>query len=192
MQTEALIGGFTDPPRDSAVAFRGLMQAMARPGRIETVGGASGPAPLSIAAATALMTLCDSDTSIHLAGAADTDAVRDWVAFHLGSPLTSAEKAMFVVGAWDALQPLNRFAIGTPEYPDRSATLIVEVPNLSKDGGSRLTGPGIQTEERLGLPDPEALAANAMLFPLGFDTLLTCGSQIAALPRSTRIHKETL
>ena len=30
-------------------------------------------------------------------------------------------------GTWDALLPLDRFAIGTPEYPDRAATLVIDV-----------------------------------------------------------------
>ncbi len=55
-----------------------------------------------------------------------------------------------------------------------------------------LSGPGIDGETALavdGLPDDltERLAANRALFPRGVDLVLTCGREIAALPRSTRV-----
>ena len=45
-----LAGGFHDPAPQSAHAFRALLDAMARPGRIHQVSGALPPAPLSVAA----------------------------------------------------------------------------------------------------------------------------------------------
>ncbi|MCR9112897.1 MAG: phosphonate C-P lyase system protein PhnH, partial [Rhodobacteraceae bacterium] len=56
MQAEALTGGFADTPVDAARAFRAVMSAIARPGRIETVAGAVPPAPLSVAAGTLILT----------------------------------------------------------------------------------------------------------------------------------------
>jgi alpha-D-ribose 1-methylphosphonate 5-triphosphate synthase subunit PhnH len=113
--------------------------------------------------------------------------MRAWVAFHAGAPIVGAGEAAFAVGPWDSLLPLGRFAIGTPDYPDRAATLIVEMPRLVAEG-VRLTGPGIRGEARLSLPEPrDGLRDNAARFPLGVDLFLTCGSRLAALPRSTRI-----
>lgn len=186
MNGAALEGGFTDAPRAASFAFRGLMRAMARPGSIETVDGAAPPAPLSIAAGTLLLTLADGDTPVHLAGSADTADIRGWLGFHTGAPIVPPGTAVFAVGRWEALQPLTAFAIGTPEYPDRSATLIVECDTLDQTG-SRLTGPGIKDSAMLSLPDPEALARNHAMFPLGLDIYFTCGNRVAALPRSTRI-----
>lgn len=185
--TAILTGGFADPSVQSAHAFRALLEAMARPGRIFAVSGARPPAPLSAAAGVALLTLTDATTPLHLAGAADCESVRGWVAFHTGAPLVSAEKAQFALGTWAALQPVTRFRIGEPSYPDRSATLIVEMDRL-EIGGPRLTGPGIETEARLSLPETAAFRANARRFPLGFDTILTCGDRLAALPRSTKVE----
>ena len=54
-----------------------------------------------------------------------------------------------------------------------------------KAEGSRLRGPGIDGQALLTLPETAAFVANRALFPLGFDTLLTCGAQLAGLPRST-------
>ncbi|TFL17714.1 phosphonate C-P lyase system protein PhnH [Jannaschia formosa] len=174
---------FADPPTDSARAFRAIMQAMARPGTVHEVA-APAPEGLSPAAAATLLVLADQTTPVWLAHG------HDWLVFHTGAPVAATRaEAAFAVGPWDALAPLGDWPVGTPDYPDRSTTLIVEVPRL--DGsGTRLTGPGIETESRLPLPDARALAANAALYPLGVDLILSCGDRLAALPRSTRIHPE--
>lgn len=178
--------GFADPPADSAVAFREIMCAMARPGTSRTVAT---PAPngLSPAAAAVLLVLADGTTPIWMSPV-QTGGARDWLTFHTGAPIAATrEEATFAIGAWGDLMPLDAWPVGTPDYPDRSTTLIIEVPTL--DGpGTRLTGPGIEAETMLPLPDPTALAANAARYPLGVDLILTCGDRLAALPRSTRIH----
>ncbi len=187
MIADALEGGFAEASVQSARAFREILEALARPGTIRRVQGATPPAPLSTAAGVALLVLTDPTTRLHLAGAADCPAVRDWVAFHIGAPLSGAEDADFAVGTWQALQPIHRFSIGEPDYPDRSATLIVECAQLANHGPA-LTGPGIEMATRLNLPETAAFRANRALFPLGFDTFFTAGDQIAGLPRSTRVE----
>ena len=186
MDGTVLEGGFADPAVQAARAFRGIMEVMARPGRIEHVSGAVPPAPLSVAAGVALLTLCDGDTPIYLAGDCDTDDVRAWISFHTGAPFSGPGKAMFALGTWEALLPLDAYPIGEPEYPDRSTTLIVEMPELSTKGAN-LTGPGIQSTASLSVPDIAALQTNRTLFPLGLDFLFTCGDRVAALPRTTRV-----
>jgi alpha-D-ribose 1-methylphosphonate 5-triphosphate synthase subunit PhnH len=188
MTAAALSGGFADAPVQSARAFRQVLEAMARPGTIRQVAGATPPAPLSVAAGTVLLTLVDPTTKLNLAGAADSQDVRDWVAFHLGAPLVAAEEADFALGTWEALQPVSRFRIGEPDYPDRSATLIVEMDRLVNHGPA-LAGPGIELVTWLNLPETAAFRANRAQFPLGFDTFLTCGDRLAGLPRSTRVEK---
>lgn len=186
MQAQTLSGGFTDPAIQSAHAFRSIMEAMARPGVIQNIAGAAPPAPLSPAAGAALLTLCDTETPIYLAGDADCEAVRAWLAFHTGAPMTGPSHCMFAVGTWEALSPLTQYPIGTPEYPDRSATLIVESPDLGQSGAT-LTGPGIETTASLSLPDLKAFQSNHALFPLGLDFIFTSGNRLAALPRSTEV-----
>lgn len=185
--TAFLSGGFDRPAEQSAHAFRALLEAMARPGRIFPVSGAAPPVPLSVAAGVALLVLTDPTTPLHLAGDLDCPALRGWIGFHTGAPLVGAGQAQFALGRWDALQPVGRFRIGEPGYPDRSATLIVEMDRLEAQG-PRLTGPGILTEARLSLPETAAFTRNRALFPLGFDTILTCGAHLAALPRTTKLE----
>ncbi|OIQ76947.1 alpha-D-ribose 1-methylphosphonate 5-triphosphate synthase subunit PhnH [mine drainage metagenome] len=185
MDAAALRGGFADPAIESARAFRAILNAMARPGLVAQVSGALPPASLSVAAGVALLVLADGTTPVHLAGACDVAAVRDWLAFHTGAPLVAAEAAEFAVGTWDALLPLQRFPLGTADYPDRSATLIVEVSTLSP-ATHRLTGPGIATAAALALPGE--VGVNAGRFPLGLDLILTSGAEMACLPRSTKVE----
>ena len=186
MLAEGLQGGFTDAPRDAARAFRSVMTVMARPGRIDVLKGAVPLAPLSRAAGVLILTLCDGETPLYLAGASDTKLVRDWVRFHVAAPLVGPTEAVFAVGDWAALMPVSPYNIGTPDYPDRSTTLIVECEKLVVTGAV-LTGPGIEHSSQLGLPDLTVLQQNAALFPLGLDFFFTSGAQVAALPRTTKV-----
>ena len=186
MQTAALEGGFTDAPVQSAQAFRAVMTAMARPGEIKTALGAAPPAPLSPAAGAIVLTLCDPETPLFLAPSHDVAPLRDWITFHTGAPLVPAAQAQFAIGVWEAL-PIGAFGIGTAEYPDRSATLIVEMADISARGAV-LTGAGIKDEAQLSLPEIAAFQANAALFPLGLDFFFTAGARLAALPRSTKVR----
>lgn len=181
-----LTPGFADPAIDAARAFRAILDAMSHPGRIVALDGPVPPAPCSQAAGTVLLTLVDATTPLHLAGKHDCPAMRDWVAFHLGAPLVGADAAAFALGTWGDLGPLERYSHGVPEYPDRAATLIVEMTSLANTG-TRLTGPGIADHANLSLPDPDALRHNGARFPLGLDVLFTCGAHLAALPRSTKL-----
>jgi len=83
--------------------------------------------------------------------------------------------------------PITDFPIGTPQYPDRSTTLIIECETLQTNGAT-LRGPGIKNTTSLTVPDVVTLQNNASLFPLGLDFFFTAGSQIAAIPRTTKLE----
>ena len=186
MQMQALAGGFADPAIETAHAFRAALQAMARPGRVQPIDGARPPAPLSPAAGALLLTLCDDTTPLFLAPGLDTPALRDWIAFHLAAPICPPEEAVFALGAWADL-PLDRFRLGTPDYPDRSVTLIVEMAALTPPN-ARLRGPGIATHQDAALPALAPFVANRARYPLGFDCYFCAGAEMTALPRSTLVE----
>ena len=76
-------------------------------------------------------------------------AVRDFVRFHTGAPIVAGRgEAVFAVLAHDTAASLDGFAIGTDPYPDRSATLVIEVPVLGAGTARRWRGPGIAGRER--------------------------------------------
>ena len=88
----------------------------------------------------------------------------------------------------------TRFALGTPDYPDRSATLLLPVLSLTNGAPLALTGPGIETDRTIapaGLPAGflPVMAQNHAGFPLGFDLVLVAGEDALALPRTTRIRE---
>jgi alpha-D-ribose 1-methylphosphonate 5-triphosphate synthase subunit PhnH len=187
--------GFADAVHGSQACFRAILDALAHPGRIVALPAALAglpPAGLGAAAVSVALTLCDIDTPVWLdeasAGAAP------YLSFHCGAPLTAlpAEARFAFVRDPAVLPPLDRFALGTDEYPERSTTLVMEVSGLLAGAGMVLRGPGIRNEERLattGLPArfwPER-AALAELFPRGIDLLFVSGDLLAAVPRSTRI-----
>ncbi|MBM7067972.1 phosphonate C-P lyase system protein PhnH [Actibacterium sp. 188UL27-1] len=187
MQHTAFQGGFTDAPIQAAHAFRACLNAMARPGELQQIAGAAPPAPLSVAAGTVLLTLCDPETPVYLAGAHSAKPIQDWVTFHTAAPLVGPSEAHFALGIWDALPPLTEYRIGTPEYPDRSATLIVECTDLD-EATHMLAGPGIKATRAAFLPEAAAFTANHALFPLGLDFYFTAGDQLTGLPRTTRLE----
>ncbi|MBI1219563.1 MAG: phosphonate C-P lyase system protein PhnH [Rhodobacteraceae bacterium] len=187
MDAISLQGGFAEAAPEAARAFRAVLNAMARPGTVEPVAGARPPAPLSMAAGVVLLTLADTTTPMHLAPSHDLPVVRDWITFHTGAPFVAAGRAVFALGDWAGLAPLDRFPIGTSEYPDRAATLIVEVAALAP-ATHRLTGPGILDAAQLRLPGGEAARLNAGRFPLGLDLILCCGDRLAGVPRTTKLE----
>ena len=186
-------GGFSDPVFGSQAVFRGVMDALANPGRIVDLGqSALPPAPLSPAAGAVLATLADYNTPVWFE--ADAPNASAWLAFHTGAPVTdNPDEADFAVLAKNsAVAGWSRFATGTASYPDRSATLLLPVDDLRAGAALQLRGPGIESTITIapsGLPDDfqAAMTANAKLFPLGFDLLLLCGSEVIGLPRTTRI-----
>ena len=185
--------GFIDPVHDAQACFRTVLDAMAHPGHVALlrVPLAGLPAaPLGPAAVSIALTLCDIDTPIWL-DAASAEAT-DYLTFHCGGPFASEpDQARFAfIGNPAALLPLDMFALGSDEYPERSTTLVIEVSGLVNGSGMLLRGPGIREATRLavtGLPTRfwDERAALAELFPRGLDILFVCGDKLAALPRST-------
>jgi alpha-D-ribose 1-methylphosphonate 5-triphosphate synthase subunit PhnH len=189
-------GGFTDPVRHSQAVFRAVMDALARPGTLTKVTGDAAPPPLTEAAGALALTLVDQDTAVWLDKPLKAEpAVAAWLAFQTGARTVDyAGDADFAFVA-DAphLPPLEGFAQGSQEYPDRSTTLIVQVPGLTRGPRLRLTGPGIETEAEIrpkGLSEhfPAQWAANRARFPRGVDMVLVGPEGLIGLPRTVAIE----
>jgi alpha-D-ribose 1-methylphosphonate 5-triphosphate synthase subunit PhnH len=188
--TETLTAGFADPVLDAQRCFRGVLDAMARPGRIHAIAGVEPPSGLSIAAAGVLLTLVDHETPLWLDPV--LSPARPWIAFHCGAPNAAAGQAAFALSA--GLPDLTLFPAGTHEAPETSATVIVQLPALTGGVPLRLRGPGLRSSALLapvGLPaDFVALwRRNRSLFPAGIDLILCAGNELAALPRTVAIEE---
>jgi alpha-D-ribose 1-methylphosphonate 5-triphosphate synthase subunit PhnH len=190
--------GFAAPVHDAQAVFRAVLDCLARPGTVQPVPALPAGAPFQATAAAVLLTLADHETTVWLdAPLAAQPEVAAYVRFTTGAKIVDdpAAATFAVVSAPVAMPPLAAFAQGSPEYPDRSTTLIVIVDRIDAAPTSEalaLSGPGIRGRAHLAFaPRPADLAdqlvANRDQFPRGVD-LIVCGPGIVAgLPRSTRI-----
>lgn len=198
MHATALSPGFADSVIEAQGVFRALMEALARPGRLQSLPvRLAPPAPLDAGLAAVALTLADHDAPLWLdRPLAAAPAVADWLRFHTGARIvTDPREAAFALVSDPARMPaLAAFAQGEPDYPDRSTTLALACTTLSDAGGFTLEGPGIRDTARLRpAPLPEGFVAawrqNNALFPRGVDLLLTDGARVAGLPRTTIIRE---
>ena len=184
---------FPAPVLASQAAFRALMEALARPGTVKPLPpAAAAPSPLSATAAAVALTMLDYETPVWLdAPLAQRPQVADWVRLHTGARVTSdPREAAFAFIADPVHAPaFDGFSLGTPEYPDRSATLVLQVEDFGSGQRLLLAGPGIADVRSFSArplpPDfQNRIAANRALFPRGVDVILVSPNAVAALPRS--------
>ena len=195
MSTVLLAPGLADPSHDAQRLFRGVLEAFSHPGRIVDLPDVpTGPGTLSPAATAFLLTFADRETPLWLEAGVDKQEVRDFLRFHAGTPIVQArEAATFGVIIAGGGEPFAGFAIGTDTYPDRAATLVIEVPALEGGRATTWRGPGIDGEVCVaidGLGDGfwPAWSANHALFPCGVDLVFASGSRLIALPRSVAVE----
>jgi alpha-D-ribose 1-methylphosphonate 5-triphosphate synthase subunit PhnH len=186
--------GFAEPGHDAQAVFRAALTALSEPGRVIDLPVALDEAlPAGPAALALLLALADADTPLWLDAGAG--AAARFLTFHTGAPVvaeTSGARFALIADAANC-PPLHHFAPGDEEYPDRSATLIIEAASLAEGGPLVLRGPGIADQHQLSLGGlaPGFLvdwAANHALFPRGVDILFTCGRRLVGLPRSIRLE----
>jgi len=199
MEAETIEGGFADPVFEAQAAFRAVMDAIARPGTIaRDLRLPRPPAPLTPEAGAVALTLCDADTPVWLdAALREERGVAGWLGFQTGAPIVrEPADAHFAFVADPANLPaFENFAQGSQEYPDRSATLVLQVESFEGGETLKLEGPGIERVATLS-PRPlprhfvEQWAQNHARFPRGIDLILVCREGLAALPRTTKISKE--
>lgn len=197
LAADSLTGGFDNPVFDAQAVFRLVMDGMARPGTVKTVAvKVTAPSPLGIAAGAIALTLADHDTPVWLSPGLQKTALPDWLAFHTGAPLTREKaEARFAFTEAGANTPsFGLFFAGTQDYPDRSATLVIEIGDVETGRRMILSGPGIAgTREALLAGLPEGFVGqwtlNRALFPRGIDVILTAGDRFLCLPRTTLIEK---
>ncbi|QPF86464.1 phosphonate C-P lyase system protein PhnH [Bradyrhizobium genosp. L] len=191
-----LPAGFADKMLSAQSTFRSVMDAMARPGSVQRVAVQAGtPFGVMRGSAAIALTLFDHDTPIWLdpAMSATTDVAR-WLKFHTSAPVIedSSVASFALIGDPANLPALERFAFGSNEYPDRSATLILQVDSLTQGPAFELKGPGIDGTALLqAMIKPrdlfERLVINETLFPRGIDVVLVHDDAIVAIPRTTRL-----
>lgn len=187
--------GFADPVFESQSAFRGCLSALATPGTIVSLGAGLDEMPgLHAAAGALLLALLDQDTRLWLSPGVAASRIASSLKFHTGCSLAASpgEADFALVAGAEELPPLDAFSAGTQEYPERSATLVLQVPAILESGW-RLSGPGIRGEARFSVPSlGDGFVAhwerNRSRFPRGVDLYVSSGERLCGLPRTTRIE----
>ena len=187
---------FANPVFESQRAFRAIINALAHPGSIHNLEvNISPPDCFPVAAAAAILTLCDFETALWVCpGIANAKTITEYCTFHTGTmrAKTPGQAQFALADVTSKPLRLAGFAQGNAEYPDRSTTIICIAPSLIGGQTRLLSGPGIQSVSKLfveGLPDDFGAqwAANHACFPLGVDIVFCSGASLVALPRSTGI-----
>lgn len=186
--------GLADPVQDSQAIFRTILAALSEPGRVFDVAMTAPTDGLGIgpAALAALLTLTDGDTPLWIGDSAVGGALAAYLRFHTGAPIVAdrgaAQFALLSGGDWR----LDQFNPGTEDFPDQSATLIIEVDALAEGGPIALSGPGIPDHRHVtvqGLPADFGAQwlANHAQFPCGVDVIFACGARLMGLPRTVSL-----
>lgn len=188
----ALAAGLADPVFDSQRVFRAGLRAFANPGTpLQIATALESPAPLMSAAAAFLLSMLDFETPLWTQQPGS--ALTDYLHFHCGVPIVNepAEARFALITDPAAMPDLSSFDAGSAEYPDRSATLVVQVPRLAGGRRARLSGPGIFEPVHI---EPAGLRPdfwtqwqrNTAAFPCGIDVLFVCGAALLGMPRTTK------
>lgn len=195
----AITTAFADAVHDSQTCFRRLLTAMSEPGTRVELDRAGAFGALSAGAVQVLLTLADHQTRLWLSASLQTDqATLDNLRFHVAAPLvsepTEADFAVLARADLDSIGALlPSLPVGTEEYPDQGATMVIETDSLDQGVAVVLSGPGIASERSVQLGNlPPALvrwlSARDLSSPLGVDLVLVCERELIAIPRSTRVE----
>ncbi len=175
-------------PSVQQAVFRNLLKAQSFPGLPVALSATAQGAPAHRAVLAALL-----DGEVSLADPQNLlDEQADWPFFEARRACHEQADFILLDGARVSdIQP----RLGTLAEPEKSATLLILLENIGKDGGLalRLGGPGIKGERELRLHGLDAawLAQRKhwnAAFPLGVDFIFADEARIAALPRTTHVE----
>lgn len=187
-------------PAGAAGFFRTVLAAFATPATPRLLPRLpDAPPPLLPGTAAIIRALADYQTPVWLAPRLDQEEVRKFIRFHTGAPIVEDGRAAVfaLLDVEDVLAHIDRFPIGTDEYPDRSAVLVVQSGSAGAAHQVDCSGPGLKETVPFGVAGTDSafwrrLLMNTALFPLGLDFLFASPHALAALPRSTKLTlKET-
>ena len=188
--------GFKDPVHDAQQTFRALLDALARPGIPQTTAVLTPPPKLFPSCAAACLTLLDLETTLWLQPGIP-EAVKSWLLFHTSCQFTTHPQAANFALIWDiATAPsLDTFQLGTPEYPEASTSLFIQLPALQEGPPMALQGPGMLNTLTINLPLPlefwqqwQQMTAH---YPLGIDSWCFAKDYVLGLPRTVRLTQNS-
>jgi alpha-D-ribose 1-methylphosphonate 5-triphosphate synthase subunit PhnH len=202
--------GFSNPIDNAQAVFRAVLTAFSHPGLPVSITLPSFPIPaggFSSGMLALALTLCDQDTPLWLDAAADTPELRRHLRFHCAASCAAepAGASFAFISRPERMPRLSEFNPGRADYPDRSATLVINADLSSSQAPVlELAGPGVRGNDRgirrpfhvHGLPPWfwEDWEANFAAYPLGGDVVFAdknAGNatvRLLGLPRTARVR----
>ena len=191
-----------DVVHDIQTVYRKLVTATSRPGTLVVLDREARTLDVQMEclSSTILLarTVLDPEVSFKVISKAEEAVSRMINQLTYSKPVDLPE-ADFIFILHDASEEqmkeaLNKAKVGNLLNPHESAMIILEVPDVTKGDSMILSGPGIQDESFLSLPNVSAwLAARNeknMEFPLGIDLyFVDRQDRLMALPRTTQIRE---
>jgi alpha-D-ribose 1-methylphosphonate 5-triphosphate synthase subunit PhnH len=193
-----------DPVHDAQRHFRGLLDSMAHPGQIRDLDcqPLAPPDGLDPAGAATALALLNRDCSFAAYGY--SEAVIDYLRQNTRSPVArSGSEAEYLLFARDSvdLVVLASADTGDPAYPETGATVLIQVEALDSGGLGAgaltvtLQGPGVDGSIRFQMSGVSSAVLGILRekndeYPLGVDTIFTCGERLVSMPRSSRLRWE--
>lgn len=190
----SLVASFQNPVADAQFSFRRILKALSEPGTCVKLPAVPGFGALGSASACVLLTLIDQDTPLWISAALNDDILRNNLRFHTGAVLTEEPSSVSFALADPVLDSatLLAFPCGDEMSPELATSVIVQLEGLSGGPALRLTGPGIESERVITPQLPDAVRQYLLnrphRFPLGLDFMFTCGDELIAVPRTTRVE----
>lgn len=190
----SLVASFQHPVADAQFSFRRILKALSEPGTCVKLPAVPGFGALGSASACVLLTLIDQDTPLWISAALNDDILRKNLRFHTGAVLTEDPTSVSFALTDPALDSatLLAFPCGDEMSPELATSVIVQLESLSDSPALRLTGPGIESERVITPQLPDAVRQYLLnrphRFPLGLDFMFTCGDELIAVPRTTRVE----
>lgn len=184
--------------------FRSLIEALARPGRVQMLTDRPPDVPAGISPYLALVafTLLDQEVRFAVSGQ-PAEPLAAYLVRRTGARLAPPDEAGFLFANGDDPGcPLAQLPVGTPEFPERSGTAVLTVEGLSERNGANggwsvltLSGPGIAGTARASVRGLAPVVLETFIernreYPLGIDAFLVgLDGNVLGLPRTVRIDR---
>jgi len=195
--------GFSNPTLCGQAVFRQALEALSLPGQPQALDLSLSKPAIQVpqhahgAAAALLLALLDQDCKVWLSEGFASSHAGPWLRFHTGCLVVTAPGQADFVWVADAkeLPALEHLAQGNAQYPELSATCVVQVMDVETAPTAKawtLSGPGVNGTRPLtlkGLSEGfvSARRASQVHAPCGLDFFFTHNDTLIGLPRSTQV-----
>jgi alpha-D-ribose 1-methylphosphonate 5-triphosphate synthase subunit PhnH len=169
---------------------------MARPGKVNNIGEINIQSPENLHPASALVAFALLNSDVAFFTNKNSAELSEYLTVNTNARPTTISGADFVfIDGNDDGQVLYETNVGVLEYPEKSATVIIDVDNIydvPKDQTHEiiLQGPGVDVEKRVYVRNISANILQALKeqnseYPLGIDVILTDSEgHIMCIPRN--------